>query len=864
MSPSAYPIDCACLFDAIPVPATLIDADGTIVDVNQAFLESTRRVGEIIQREDRIGKSVVELASPDVRSEWEAYIGEVLGGSQPEPRRWISAGGSGVEFMQGLHARAVRGADGSVEGAVVLYLEATEPTHQARQLEESARFLEAYQGIGELVLSSLDLEAVLDRVSQEIVRAGIFRSLMFALVDEEQESIEVVRNYKCERDARGEPIPGSLIEPIEDVIGLRYSLDDANITAQVARTGQMAVLEGTDPRFDPRVWESAVQPKVSYFFPVTRGDRTLAVMATGSTPEQKEQTLERIRAMRNLLNQVAIALEHAHLYQQIRASERSTRVNLAIQRVRNRILEMEIEADWEKVVTSLGEELTSLVDFAGCGVNLVSQDGRMRSYSSGRGAQVGIEMETPPPVRTALSNGEPFYRRNLGELEEAEEYDGLFQIGIRSVVDVPFTTGTIAMNSLEEDAFTPEDIAVLQAFAETMSQASQRLHDLRALSAKEDELRQAQKMETVGLLTAGVAHNFNNMLQGIVSNLELARIDAGQDIASLIGGAMDTAGRATEVVQELLSFSRGNRRAELGPVDVTTIIHDTEAMCSRSFARDIRVVVEPCSSPPVLGDALLLQQVFLNLCINARDALEESGQSMPTIRLRWEVVETQDESAAPEVGACVRIDVIDNGPGMDNQTRDRVFDPFFTTKPVGKGTGLGLSTADGIVRDCGGWIECASAPGLGSRFSVFLPAALTVQPPAEESLPVAGTRGSETVLIVDDEPAIRHTAQRMLQLRGYSVLVAGDGQEGLDIFRRHRDDIDVVLLDQSMPQLSGRDVLRKIRKEMPQVSVIIVTGFPASMDDFEGATGIIQKPFTLAKLVSSVREVLDRAAGADA
>ena len=850
-------MDIAQLFDAIPFPATLIDADGTILDVNEAFFVLTRGAGNMVTREERIGQSVVDLVSPEARPEWGAFVGKVLSGGQPEPRRETYAGRSGDELMQDIHARAVRGPDGSVKGAVILRLETTETVHQARQLEESSRLLDAYQGIGQLALSSLDVDDVLDRVSQEIVRAGIFRSLMLALVDEEQQSIEVVRNYMCERDARRQPIPGSLIEPLPGVIGLRYSLDDDNITAQVARTGQMTVIEGLDPRFDPRVEEPAVQTKISYFFPVTRGDRTLAVMATASTPEQKEETLRRIRAMPALLSQVAIALEHAQMYRQIRATEWSTRANLAVQRVLNRILEMEKEADWEDVVKSLQEELAGLVDCTACGVNLISRDGRMRSYSSGRGGRSGREMDQVPlPVRTALESGEPFYRRNLRELEEARDDEGLFQVRVRSVVDVPFAGGTIAMNSLEEDAFSEEDIDVLRAFSGVMSQACQRLRDLQALSAKEDELRQAQKMETVGLLTAGVAHNFNNMLQGVVGNLELARLDDGRDAAPLVEDAMISAQRAAEVVQELLYFSRDSGRARLGAVDVAGVIHDTEAMCSRSFAREIQVIVEPCFSPPVQGNSLLLQQVFLNLCINARDAMQDSGQSVPTIRLSWEAVEARG-------GAHVRIDVTDNGPGMDEATRERVFDPFFTTKPVGKGTGLGLSTAYGIVRDFGGWMECSSATGLGSRFSVFLQVASIEESLPEEAAQVISIEGSETVLIVDDEPAVRNTARQMLELRGYTVMVAGDGREGLELFRRHRDDIDLVLLDQSMPHLTGQDVLREIRAEMPGTRVIIFTGYPARVSDFEGATDLLQKPFTLDKLVSSVREILDRDMGAD-
>ncbi|MFH1567996.1 MAG: ATP-binding protein, partial [Gemmatimonadota bacterium] len=580
-------------------------------------------------------------------------------------------------------------------------------------------------------------------------------------------------------------------------------------------------------------------------------------------PDERDDILRRIGLMQPLLNQVAIALEHARLFAQTQSAARAQQVSLAVQQVRNAALQMASEADWSAVVERLREVLAGLVSFAGCGVQLVRPDGSMVGYSAGKGALQAFPFPVaPPPVRRAIDSGQLQYRRNPEEMKRAGDDPGMFLMGARSVIDVPFAGGTLALNSLVEDGFSAEDIAILGQFAAVVSEAHQRFQDLRALAAKERQLQQSQKMEAVGQLTAGVAHNFNNMLQGVVGSLELALLDANAAVVPAIEAALQGTQRAAEVVQQLMAFSRGAQARPRRALNIADVIGDTEAICRRTFDRRIHLSVVRRAAPPVIGDPLLLQQVFLNLCLNARDAVSEYSQSLPSIRVSWQAVEVE-AAHAPDYagpGPYVRVEVADNGRGMDEETQKRIFEPFYTTKPVDRGTGLGLSTAFGIVRDHGGWIECESQPGSGARFAVYLPVSSPGGLPADPIQPAGASGGSDTILVVDDEDMVRDTARQMLELRGYQVLVAADGEEALEVHRRHRDRIALVLLDHSMPGLSGRQVLERLRERSPRVRVVIFTGFPADAADFAGADDLVRKPFTLDGLVSKVREVLDRPA----
>ena len=864
-SPSVTPPlpDYAGVFAAMPLPATLIDAHGVIVDLNDAFLDLARRDGIPLRREDRIGHPIWEFAGQEDPQLGRRAILDFLAGGSPERWRRVEQNRSGRVGQHDMQLLALRDSGGTVCGALIARQEVTDAVEQARKLDESLQLLSAFRTVGQLVLASLDVEVILETIAREIVKAGIFRSLTLALVDERSHTVEVVQSYLHAVDPDGAVIPGSALRASSDVVGLSYDLDDDNIMAEVARTGELIVTDGDDPRFDQRVDIRIPRDRVCYFIPVKKGDRVLAVISTGSPPQQRDAVLQRIEAMGPLLDQAAIAIEHARLYRETRSREQDARIGLALGQVRTEILQMQTDEDWSRVVGALRRELRVLVDYGACGINLVAAQS-MHSFSAGPGVRDEVrQRELPLPVAEALRTGQPCYRRTQEQMRASGDNPALLRAGIQSVVDAPFGTGTLAMNSTKPEAFDDGDIEILCQFAAVVAEGHRRLEDLQALAAKERQLQQAQKMEAVGRLTAGIAHNFNNMLQAITGNLDLALMEAPPDVRRLVDNALKTSYRAAQMVQQLMVYSRQSpQRARFESVDAVAVIRDVVTICQRTFDRRITFEVDEGDGlPAVLGNGMQLEQVLMNLCINSRDALEEVVVADPRIRIEGARVELSQECvpADASAGTYLRLRVRDNGPGMDDDTRRRIFEPFFTTKEVDKGTGLGLSTALGIVQEHGGWIECDSALGAGACFDLYLPAVEGVDTHQESSSVMEESQGSETILVIDDEEMVRQTTMQMLDRRGFKTLDAEDGEQGLEIFRQHRDGIDLVLLDQSMPRMSGLDTLRALRQMAPDLRIVIITGYPTRLEDFEGADDLLQKPFSLDELVGRVRKALDRA-----
>ena len=482
--------------------------------------------------------------------------------------------------------------------------------------------------------------------------------------------------------------------------------------------------------------------------------------------------------MEPLLDQAAIAIQHARFYAHIPASEAAARVRLGVERVRNSVLQMERDSDWPRVVSTLAEEIGGLVDGAGCGLNLVRDD-QVFSYSVGHGLSESLQDPSiPEPVTRALATQDVVYRRDQEQMRRSGDLPVLFDAGIHSVIDIPFSTGTLAINSQREDAFTPEVIDSLWLFAATIGEGHRRLEELRALATKERQLQQAHKMEAVGQLTAGVAHNFNNLLQAMMGELDLAMLETERDEANgLIEGALEAARRAAHLVHQLLVYSRQSQPSELTSTDPFPTLRDVEAICRRTFDRRIELDIHSTMDADIriIGDPMQLEQVLLNLCINARDAVKKAQPSHPRIGILLKAVELSDAQIPNEIapGLFLRLEVAHNGAGIDEKTRVRIFDPFFTTKAVGRGTGLGLSTAQAIMQDHGGWLCCDSEVGQGARFTAYIPMTIVqteepmtqIQDPEEDS-------GQETILIIDDEEMVRTTASRMLERRGYTVLGA--------------------------------------------------------------------------------------------
>jgi signal transduction histidine kinase/CheY-like chemotaxis protein len=384
----------------------------------------------------------------------------------------------------------------------------------------------------------------------------------------------------------------------------------------------------------------------------------------------------------------------------------------------------------------------------------------------------------------------------------------------------------------------------------------------------EGRLRQAHKMEAVGRLAGGVAHDFNNLLTIIGGNSDLLLDRVGTDDFQrrCVEQIQKAARRAVSMTRQLLAFSR---MQVLQPqvLDLNGVVADMGKMLPRLIGEHIEYVFTPDPKlAAVKADAGQIEQVLMNLAVNARDAMPNGG----TLTVRTNNVEISQGEAAKRppmtAGHYVRLCVSDTGQGMDEQTKTHIFEPFFTTKEVGKGTGLGLATVYGVVKQSGGFIWVESAPGQGATFEIYLPLAagpvMRVEPEQKLS---ASPAGHETILIVEDEPDVRELACRFLRVKGYRVLEAKDGLEAMGVAAGHQGTIHAVVTDMVMPRMGGADLIRNLKKTRPDILVIFMTGYSEYLkgdlcDVFPGSL-ILQKPFSPATLVGIVREALAKKAG---
>jgi signal transduction histidine kinase/HAMP domain-containing protein len=383
----------------------------------------------------------------------------------------------------------------------------------------------------------------------------------------------------------------------------------------------------------------------------------------------------------------------------------------------------------------------------------------------------------------------------------------------------------------------------------------------------EAQLLQSQKMDSIGQLAAGVAHDFNNMLTVIQghSGMLLARTNLPTGLADCAQAIYFAAERAAGLTRQLLMFSRKNIM-QPKPLDLRAVVSNLSKMLKRVLGEIVTLEFNPPTALPLVqADTGMIEQVIMNLAVNARDAMPKGG----TLTIRTDPVTINDAylqtHSEARLGTFVCLRVSDTGCGMDAATMGRIFEPFFTTKEIGKGTGLGLATVYGIVKQHEGWIEVNSEVGKGSVFKVFLPASsapVTASPP-ESPLTAAVRGGKETILVVEDEPVLRDMAHLILQDCGYNVLEADSGAEALRVWERNSDSIDLVLTDMVMPGgVSGRDLATRLLASHPRLKVIFTSGYnieEANTDFFhrQGAA-FLSKPYTRVDLAQIVRESLDK------
>ncbi len=387
--------------------------------------------------------------------------------------------------------------------------------------------------------------------------------------------------------------------------------------------------------------------------------------------------------------------------------------------------------------------------------------------------------------------------------------------------------------------------------------------DLTQEAILQKQLFQAQKMESIGTLAGGLAHDFNNILTVVLGFCELLLLDrqeGAQDYADL-----ETIARAArngaDLVKRILAFSR-QAEPSLRPVDLNHEVLQAWNLLDRTIPK--MVAIEPLLADNLMrinADPGQIEQVLLNLAVNARDSMPEGGKIViktHNVTLDEEYCATQAEA---KPGVYVLLTMSDTGYGMDKYVLEHIFEPFYTTKELGKGTGLGLAMVYGIVKSHGGHVECYSEPGVGTRFKLYFPAI-----DAEEKAVVASTQvtpalGTETILLVDDDEQIRELAKRLLSGAGYKVLTAGNGKEALHVYRTRRDEISLVILDLLMPEMGGKQCLEELMQIDPHAKVLIASGY--SLDNAtaktleRGARGFVGKPYHVKEFIRTVRQVLD-------
>jgi two-component system cell cycle sensor histidine kinase/response regulator CckA len=353
------------------------------------------------------------------------------------------------------------------------------------------------------------------------------------------------------------------------------------------------------------------------------------------------------------------------------------------------------------------------------------------------------------------------------------------------------------------------------------------LIDISDRRQRDEQARKAQKLEAVGQLTAGIAHNFNNILMALLPNLELAARAAPAEVAPLLASAELAASRAAELVRQLLTFAGRNRPTTRSVESIANLVERTVAFCGTTFDRRISVEGTYDASARAKVDPAQIEQAVANLVINARDALSDATVDDPRLAIRVDVVRHGALELDGRIGNFVCLRVRDNGVGMDAVTVAHVFEPFFTTKEVGKGTGLGLATTHAIVREHGGFITCDSAPHRGTTFSVYFPHTTAKEEAAPKAARPVLTRGTETILLVDDEAAIRKVVRHILEGTGYTALEAGTGAEALTLLSDARvaSDVALVLLDVSMPGTNGRELQRRVRGLARRARIVLFTGY---------------------------------------
>ena len=479
-----------------------------------------------------------------------------------------------------------------------------------------------------------------------------------------------------------------------------------------------------------------------------------------------------------------------------------------------------------------------------------------------------FSLEEIPLLRDAMAEGRTIQIDDAGQL--APDDAAVFgRSSVASILLIPtrIQGGVVGWVSFERcrtaRAWTTEDKQLLEVIAGLISGALSRAREIEERTQLEAEYHHSKKMEAVGQLAGGVAHDFNNLLTTIQGYAQLLASRLPQEYRELPGlkEIVMASERAAALTRQLLSFSRRDT-ATTGPVDLNATLTETMKLVGRMLGDKVSVELDLEEGiDTIIGDVQQINQLVMNLAINARDAMPDGGTITISTRQIDVVGPLARRFTIPGIERCQLLQISDTGVGMDEETKERIFEPFFTTKESGRGTGLGMSIAFSVVRRHGGFIDVESEPGRGTSFRIYLPVR---RPHAEETVEepeaTGAARGRETVLVVEDDEGVRAMVRDALESSGYTVVLASNGREALEEVKSSNADVSLVVTDVVMPEMGGREMWEQLARDGYDLPLIVMSGFPQERDVdalSRNATAYLQKPFGPQDISRVVRSTLD-------
>ncbi|OGP73222.1 MAG: hypothetical protein A2V86_13375 [Deltaproteobacteria bacterium RBG_16_49_23] len=758
-----------------------------------------------------------------------------------------------------------------------------------RRSEESSRKLArenaAMAEIGRIISSTLNIDEVYERFTEEVRKLIPFDRIMINIINPDKKTVTFayITGINIAGRQIGDVVPLAAGTATEGVMRTRSSLlvQTENIE-EVARR-----FPGLLPSFQAGL-------RSMIFVPLISKDQFIGTLSLRST-KPGAYTDQDLRLAESIGVQIAGAIANAQLFTErkqaeeaLRRSEESSRElakENAIMAEIGRIINSTLNID--EVYERFRQEVNKLIPFDRIAINSLDPKINTATVAYVSGVDIPDARKGNVLPLPGSANEEILCTRSslLLQVEDMDDFQHRFpgllttyQAGLRSMMSVPLFSkdqiiGVLHIRSFNPNAYSERDLRLAERVGHQIAGAianAQLFKEL--LQAEEDkiaiqeQLRQSQKMEAIGGLAGGIAHDFNNLLTVIKGYAELSclGLDTSDPLRENIEEILKASERAANLTRQLLAFSR-RQILDFKVINLNTLLKDLDKMLHRILGEDIDLVYHLAEDiGKVKTDPGQIEQVILNLAVNARDAMPSGGKlTIETLNVELDEAYARTHMEISP-GHYAMLSVSDSGAGMPPKVRERIFEPFFTTKEKGRGTGLGLSTVYGIVKQSSGNINVYSEPGLGTTFKIYLPRVEEEEDNLQrKDLGISVSTGNETILLTEDEQSVRELAARILRNRGYQVYEAPDGREALAIAQRHPErKIHLLLTDVVMPGMSGKELADRLKLSMPDIKVLFISGYTDNAIVHHGVLdkgiNFIQKPFSPDSLARKVREVLDR------